>query len=111
MVGQPAAARTAWIDAVGHAGALDEHLVLLVAAAELAGVLVDADELLLPLVIRNADNLHRRKSWTAFTSANPLRRRSIGYPSGRSRTVDPAAMRTLGGAGRAGRYGRRRQHR
>lgn len=71
VVGLPAAARTAWIDAVGHAGALDEHLVVLAAAAELAGVVIDADELLLPLVIRNAGNLHRRKLCTAFTSANP----------------------------------------
>lgn len=73
MVGLPAAARTAWIDAVGHAEALDEHLPVLAAAAELAGVVIDADELLLPLVLRNVADLHRRKLWTAFDSATPQR--------------------------------------
>jgi hypothetical protein len=44
MVGQSGPARTAWIDAVGHARRLDDLVVLLVAAAELAGIVVDRDE-------------------------------------------------------------------
>jgi hypothetical protein len=38
----------------------------------LAGIVIDADELVLPLVIRNTADLHRRKLWAAFTSANPV---------------------------------------
>jgi len=70
MVGQSAAARARVDRRRGPRRGAREHLVLLVAAAELAGVVID--ELLLPLIIRNAGNLHRRKLWTAFTSANPV---------------------------------------
>jgi transposase-like protein len=70
VVALPAAARSAWIDAIGHAAALDEHLPVLVAAAELAGTIVDTDTLLLPLIVRNTDTLHRRRLWQAFGSAD-----------------------------------------
>ena len=71
VVGQPGPARTAWINAVALAGALDGHLVALAAAAELAGQPVDSDELLIPLVIANLEGLHRRRLWEAFLSAHP----------------------------------------
>jgi hypothetical protein len=72
VVHQSGPTRTAWIDALGHAGRLDELLVLLVAAAELAGVMITRDEELVPLVIANADDLHRRRLWEAFDSAKPV---------------------------------------
>jgi hypothetical protein len=73
VVRLPGPARTAWIDSLGLAGALDELLVTLVAGAELAGVVVTSDEQLIPLVIRKAADLHRRRLWEAFDSATPQR--------------------------------------
>jgi hypothetical protein len=66
MVGQSAAARAAWIDGIGHAGALDALLPVLVAGAELAGTVITDDTELISLIIRNADTLHRRQLWDAF---------------------------------------------
>ena len=68
MVSQSGPVRSAWIDAVGHARRLDELTVLLVASAELASVVITRDEELIPLVIRNTADLHRRRLWTAFAS-------------------------------------------
>jgi hypothetical protein len=99
VVGLPAAARTGWIDAVGHAGALDELLVLLVAAAELAGVIIDSDELLIRLIIRDAvaGTCIAESCGPRSPRPTPLRRRSIGCPSGRSRA---SGHRRGAGAGR-----------
>jgi hypothetical protein len=71
VVALPAGARTAWIDAFGFAQSCDELLVLLVAAAELNGVVIDLDESLIPMIVANTDELHRRRLWEAFGSANP----------------------------------------
>src|SRR5262245_32486729 len=70
VVGLTGPARTAWIDAVGHARRLDELAVLLVAAAELCCTVIVRDEELVPLLVRNAADLHRRKLWAAFLSAS-----------------------------------------
>lgn len=41
------------------------------AAAELCGTHLDADELSLPLIVRNTGQMHRRKVWAAFLSGTP----------------------------------------
>ena len=77
----PGPLRSAWVDAEGFSQQLDELLLSLVAAAEILGTVIVNDDALIALVVANRDDLHRRRLWNAFVSANPAARQRVGRAS------------------------------
>ena len=61
--------RTAWTEAQQHAAQLTATLPALRAAASLAGITANTDEVLIPLTA-DVTGLHRRKVWEAWNTTD-----------------------------------------